>query len=84
MKDQISYSHACPFNTLEPDWDIIAQAAATLGSYGSRRTIYHVKSHQDDHEDQEDLDLPACLNVDVDNHVITFCIQYGQPLPVIP
>ena len=32
MKDQISYSHDYPFNTLEPDWDIIAQAAVTLCS----------------------------------------------------
>eukprot|EP00957_Ditylum_brightwellii_P112063 8545081-Ditylum_brightwellii.AAC.1 len=81
MKDQSAYSQYYPFNTLEPDWDIIAQAAMTLGSYGSRLTIYHVKSHQDHDKDQEDLDLPVCLNVDVDNLATIYRIQYGQPLP---
>eukprot|EP00957_Ditylum_brightwellii_P191434 14575132-Ditylum_brightwellii.AAC.1 len=76
MKDQISYSHDYPFNTLEPDWDIIAQTAVTLCSYGSRLTIFHVKSHQEDDKDEEDLDLPVRLNVTADNLATIFCIQY--------
>eukprot|EP00957_Ditylum_brightwellii_P145587 11084816-Ditylum_brightwellii.AAC.1 len=81
MKGQISYSHDYPINTLEPDWDIIAQAAVTLGSYRSRLTMSHVKSHQEDDSDQEDLDLLARLNIAADNLATIFCIQSGQPLP---
>eukprot|EP00957_Ditylum_brightwellii_P080199 6099520-Ditylum_brightwellii.AAC.1 len=84
MKDQISCSHDYPLNTLKPDWGIIAQAAVTLGSYRSRLTMLHVKSHQDYDKDQEELDLPAHFNVDADNLATIFCIQYGQPLPIIP
>eukprot|EP00957_Ditylum_brightwellii_P117166 8935483-Ditylum_brightwellii.AAC.1 len=81
MKDKFLYSHDYPFNTLEPDWDIIAQAAVTLCSYGSRLTMFQVKSHQDDDKDEENLDLPARLNVAANNLATIFCIQYGQPLP---
>eukprot|EP00957_Ditylum_brightwellii_P042813 3241281-Ditylum_brightwellii.AAC.1 len=78
MKDQILYSHDYPFNTLEPEWDIIAQAAVILGSYGSRLTMLHVKSHQDDDKNEEDLDLSARLNVAADNLATIFCIQYAS------
>eukprot|EP00957_Ditylum_brightwellii_P134923 10287226-Ditylum_brightwellii.AAC.1 len=84
MKDQISYSHDYPFNTLESDWDIIAQVAVTLCSYRSRLTMFHVKSHQDNDKDEEDLDLPAYLSVAADNLATIFCIQYDQPLPLVP
>eukprot|EP00957_Ditylum_brightwellii_P112251 8558493-Ditylum_brightwellii.AAC.1 len=66
-KDQISYSHDYPFNSLDLDWDIIAQMAVTLGSYGSRLTMFHVKSHQDNDKDEDDLDIPARLNIAADN-----------------
>eukprot|EP00957_Ditylum_brightwellii_P037442 2832358-Ditylum_brightwellii.AAC.1 len=84
MKDQIFYSHDYPFNTLELDWDIIAQAAVTLCSYGSRLTMFHVKSHQNNNKEEEELDLPAQLNIAADNLATKYRIQYDQPLPLVP
>ena len=46
--DQLSYPHDYSYNTLEPDWDLIAQSAATLKTYSETLTINHVKGHQDD------------------------------------
>eukprot|EP00957_Ditylum_brightwellii_P114085 8698227-Ditylum_brightwellii.AAC.1 len=40
----INYS----YNTLEPDWDLIVQAAIMLRQYGKHLSINHIKSHQDD------------------------------------
>eukprot|EP00957_Ditylum_brightwellii_P012799 967489-Ditylum_brightwellii.AAC.1 len=45
--------------------------------------MFHVKSHQDDDKDEDNLDLPACLNVAADNLATIICIQYGQLLPVV-
>eukprot|EP00957_Ditylum_brightwellii_P177868 13548239-Ditylum_brightwellii.AAC.1 len=69
---------------IEINIDNEAQVAVTLGSYGSRLTIFHVKSHQDNDKDEEDLDLPARLNVADGNLATIFHIQYGQPLPLVP
>eukprot|EP00957_Ditylum_brightwellii_P108230 8257542-Ditylum_brightwellii.AAC.1 len=63
IKDQMKYIHDCLFSTLELDWDIVAQSAHTLKSYGTNLTITHVKSHQDDKALMDELDLPTRLNV---------------------
>ena len=30
INDQLTHTNNYPFNTLEPDWDIVAQAAHTI------------------------------------------------------
>eukprot|EP00957_Ditylum_brightwellii_P163383 12439657-Ditylum_brightwellii.AAC.1 len=79
INDQLTYSHDYPFNTLEPDWDIVAQFAHTLKTYGNNLTITQVKSHQDDKIPLDKLNLPARLNV-ADDHLATcYSLQHGIP-----
>eukprot|EP00957_Ditylum_brightwellii_P206186 15347234-Ditylum_brightwellii.AAC.1 len=66
IKDQLSYTYNYSFSTLDPDLDIIAQAASTLKIWGKHPQITHIKSHQDDVTMEEDLDFPAQHNVTVD------------------
>eukprot|EP00957_Ditylum_brightwellii_P048757 3699212-Ditylum_brightwellii.AAC.1 len=84
MTDQILYSYDYPVNTLEMDWDIIAQAAVTLCTYGSRLTIHQVKIHQDDNTLDDDLEFPAKLNVAADCFATQYCLQHGQVSPSVP
>eukprot|EP00957_Ditylum_brightwellii_P173600 13217043-Ditylum_brightwellii.AAC.1 len=55
-----------PYNTLEPDWDDVAQSAVNLCKYGSNLIIHHAKSYQDDDTAYEDLDISARLNANAD------------------
>ena len=64
--DQISYTHDYPFSTLDPDWDIIAQAASTLKMWGTHPQITHIKSHQENVTMEDNLDFPVQLNVAAD------------------
>eukprot|EP00957_Ditylum_brightwellii_P151129 11507607-Ditylum_brightwellii.AAC.1 len=61
--NQIKYEYDYPYNTLEHDWDIIAQSAQYLWMLGSKLKVAHIKSHQDDNCDFDQLDLQAQLNV---------------------
>eukprot|EP00957_Ditylum_brightwellii_P137117 10454949-Ditylum_brightwellii.AAC.1 len=70
VNNQNGYTFDYPYNTLEPDWDAIAQSAEYLQGLGSKLMIKHVKSHQDDKCDFEWLDLLAQLNVKADNLAI--------------
>eukprot|EP00957_Ditylum_brightwellii_P173802 13231498-Ditylum_brightwellii.AAC.1 len=67
INDQLTYTYDHPFNTLEPDWDVVAQAAHTLKPYVDTLIIAHIKSHQDDNSLLEELSLPARLNVAADH-----------------
>eukprot|EP00957_Ditylum_brightwellii_P174417 13280336-Ditylum_brightwellii.AAC.1 len=70
--------HDYSYNTLEPDWDLIAQSAITLHTYGKNLLIPHVKGHQDNDMSEEDLDLPARLNISADRLATHYRIQHGQ------
>eukprot|EP00957_Ditylum_brightwellii_P177636 13530409-Ditylum_brightwellii.AAC.1 len=59
----MSYPHDYPYNTLSPDWDLIAQAAIMLRQHGKSLSIKHIKSHQDDDTPEDQLDLSARLNI---------------------
>eukprot|EP00957_Ditylum_brightwellii_P114357 8719603-Ditylum_brightwellii.AAC.1 len=72
VRNQIKYTYDYPYNTLEPDWDAIAQSADHLHMLGTKRTIEHVKSHQDANCDYDQLDLPAQLYVSADNLAISY------------
>eukprot|EP00957_Ditylum_brightwellii_P055287 4190335-Ditylum_brightwellii.AAC.1 len=77
INDQLTYTSDYPFNTLETDWDIVAQAAHTLKAYVDTLTITQIKSHQDDNSLLEELSLPARLNVAADHLATSYSIQHG-------
>eukprot|EP00957_Ditylum_brightwellii_P210113 15364588-Ditylum_brightwellii.AAC.1 len=74
---QLTYTYDYSFNTLEPDWDIVAQGAHTLKLYIDTLTITHVKSHQDDNTSLEELSLPARLNVAANCLATSYSMQHG-------
>eukprot|EP00957_Ditylum_brightwellii_P064344 4883036-Ditylum_brightwellii.AAC.1 len=45
---EYEYEYDYPFNTLEPDWDVITQLAKYLERLSSKLKKEHVKSNQDD------------------------------------
>eukprot|EP00957_Ditylum_brightwellii_P162260 12354856-Ditylum_brightwellii.AAC.1 len=59
INNQISYPNDYSYNTICPDWDLIAQAAITLRQYGKHLSINHIKSHQDNGTPEEKLNLSA-------------------------
>eukprot|EP00957_Ditylum_brightwellii_P074989 5698917-Ditylum_brightwellii.AAC.1 len=66
INNQMLYLYDYPFNTLSPDWDLIAQAATSLQQHGPNMSIKHVKSHQDDDTPADQLNLSARLNIAAD------------------
>eukprot|EP00957_Ditylum_brightwellii_P174486 13285412-Ditylum_brightwellii.AAC.1 len=78
------FTHDYPFNTLELDWDIVAQSTHTLKSYGKKLTITHVKSHQDDNILLDELNLLARLNVAADQLATCYSLQQGIPYMEVP
>eukprot|EP00957_Ditylum_brightwellii_P171368 13045696-Ditylum_brightwellii.AAC.1 len=78
INNQISYPHDYPYNTLSPDWDLIAQAAITLQQHGNSLSINHIKSHQDNETPEEKLNLSARLNIAADRKATQYQIQHGK------
>eukprot|EP00957_Ditylum_brightwellii_P200235 15264499-Ditylum_brightwellii.AAC.1 len=74
----MSYPHDYPYNTLYPDWDLIAQAAIMLQQHGPSLSIKHIKSHQDDGTSEDQLNLSARLNITADQNATQYWIQYGK------
>ena len=66
IQQQQSYPHDYSFNTLTPDWDVIAQISKILGIGNFVPIIWHIHRHQDKLKKYDDLSLPAKLNVGVD------------------
>eukprot|EP00957_Ditylum_brightwellii_P150341 11448320-Ditylum_brightwellii.AAC.1 len=62
----MSYPNDYPYSTLSLGWDLIAQAATMLQQHGTRLSIKHIKSHQDDDISEDQLDLSARLNIAAD------------------
>eukprot|EP00957_Ditylum_brightwellii_P086004 6543201-Ditylum_brightwellii.AAC.1 len=75
IQQQRSYPHNYSFNTLTPDWDIIAQISKILGMGNFVPTILHAHGHQDKHKKYDELSLPAKLNVDAD----LLAVEYQAP-----
>eukprot|EP00957_Ditylum_brightwellii_P036951 2796951-Ditylum_brightwellii.AAC.1 len=72
IKTQQQYPYDYSFNTLTPDWDIIAQTVAVLQRSDISGEFEHVKGHQDKDRKYKDLPLPAQMNVNVDILVVAF------------
>eukprot|EP00957_Ditylum_brightwellii_P073615 5593921-Ditylum_brightwellii.AAC.1 len=77
INKQLTYTYDYPFNTLKPDWDMVAQAAHTLKPYVDTLTITHIKSHQDDNTPLEEMSLPARLNIAADCLATSYSIQHS-------
>eukprot|EP00957_Ditylum_brightwellii_P011045 837447-Ditylum_brightwellii.AAC.1 len=82
--NQLSYMHNYLYNTFKPDWDLIVQSAITLCTYGKNLSFSHIKGHQDDDTPEEDLDLPAWLNISADRLVTQYRIQHRQTCLQVP
>eukprot|EP00957_Ditylum_brightwellii_P141273 10763742-Ditylum_brightwellii.AAC.1 len=76
---QIEYEYGYPYNTLEHDWDVIAQSAEYLQTLGSKLKVAHVKSHQDDNCDFDQLDLLAQLNAQAVKLATAYRVNASQP-----
>eukprot|EP00957_Ditylum_brightwellii_P064134 4865573-Ditylum_brightwellii.AAC.1 len=48
VNNQLGYTFDYPYNTIEPDWDVIAQSAKYMQWLDLKLMIEHVKSQQDD------------------------------------
>eukprot|EP00957_Ditylum_brightwellii_P122682 9356118-Ditylum_brightwellii.AAC.1 len=77
--NQTEYKFDFPYNTLKPDWDVIAESAKYLQGLGSKLKIEHVKSHQDEKCDLEQLDLLAQLTVRADNLATKYRGKRSKP-----
>eukprot|EP00957_Ditylum_brightwellii_P052979 4016789-Ditylum_brightwellii.AAC.1 len=66
IQQQQSYPYNYSFNTLTPDWDVIAQISNILDIVNFTPKIQYIQGHQDKHTKYNDLSLPAKLNVDAD------------------
>eukprot|EP00957_Ditylum_brightwellii_P212257 15367141-Ditylum_brightwellii.AAC.1 len=84
INDQLTYTYDYPFNTLKPDWDVVAQVPDTLTQYIGILTITHVKSHQDDNTPLKELSLPARLDVTDDHLASSYSIQHGISCLEVP
>eukprot|EP00957_Ditylum_brightwellii_P054046 4094032-Ditylum_brightwellii.AAC.1 len=82
--NQIEYEYDYLYNTLEPNWDIIAQLAEYLQTLGPKLKIAHVQSHQDNNCDFDQLDIPAQLNVQADELAMSYRENFSQPQATIP
>eukprot|EP00957_Ditylum_brightwellii_P035394 2684201-Ditylum_brightwellii.AAC.1 len=84
INNQLTYTHDYLFNTLEPDWDVVAQVADTLKQYNDLITIIHVKSHQDDNTLLEELTMQARLNIAAACLAANYSIQHNIQCIAVP
>ena len=82
----VSHQHPAtpPNRALSPDWDIINEIVHTLQSLPFSPTIQHIKGHQDDHDEYDDLPILAQLNVDADRFAGMYQDQHGKYQPTVP
>eukprot|EP00957_Ditylum_brightwellii_P200334 15273324-Ditylum_brightwellii.AAC.1 len=66
IKKQQTYPNDFSFNTLTPDWDVIAQISNIHDLGNFIPTIQHIQGHRDKYKKYDELSLPAKLHVDAD------------------
>ena len=77
------YNNAVTANCLKSEWDIVSSIHTTHTRFQWPPFLYHVKGHQDDHHDLEDLDLPTIMNIEADA-LATQALTNGKSQPIIP
>eukprot|EP00957_Ditylum_brightwellii_P021658 1632910-Ditylum_brightwellii.AAC.1 len=79
INKQLEYPYDYFFHTINLDWDIIVQICDILKDNKIKTDLEHVKGHQDDDTPYEELNLPACLNIEVDFMVVDYWTTQGIP-----
>ena len=74
-----------PRSTLKPDWDVFEQIQFMTTQVPHPIKYQHIKAHQDDKEQYDNLSLPSQLNVDADHLAGQVPPIPGEtPAPVFP
>jgi hypothetical protein len=77
------YKNARQATCLHSEWDIVSAVHGILVRFPSLPRLVHVKGHQDDHFDLDELDLPTRMNIEADA-LATKALQGGTSQPIIP
>jgi hypothetical protein len=85
-KQHSEYREPYPNHTLKAEFDLTEQIYQTLQEADIQASFYHVKGHQDDKIEYNNLPFEAQLNIQADNLAESF---YGQDnfqptVPVLP
>ena len=78
QNEHLQYEATYPNSTLAPEYDLTEEIYCTHRKYNIEATFCHVKGHQDDDQDIDDLTLPARLNVYADRLASRF-YKEGSP-----
>jgi hypothetical protein len=78
------YPQCFPNSTLEADWDVTHTIIRTLAQLPCKILVQHVKGHQDDHKNYDDLPLDAQLNCDADHEAVFHQTIHATYRPVVP
>jgi hypothetical protein len=73
-----------PNCTLDADWDLVNMIVRTLHQSSCHIVLPHVKGHQDDKIDYDDLPLDAQLNCDADYEAVYHQTIYAAYRPIVP
>eukprot|EP00957_Ditylum_brightwellii_P145158 11056857-Ditylum_brightwellii.AAC.1 len=84
INTQLSYPYDYPSNILDCDWDLIKQIAVTVQSFPRLPIFAHIKGHQDDTQNNEDLNQKSQQNVDADKLAGGYNIAHDQQRIYVP
>jgi hypothetical protein len=80
---QSKLRYPIPNATFKSDWDIVESIVQTVRAPHIRITLEHVRGHQDDTTQAEELDLLTQLNVEADKYAGDFRFRRGEYRPII-
>ena len=81
--NHLEYTNPYPNCTLTPEYDLTEEIFVTHSNYNIKATFCHVKGHQDDNQDIEDLSIPAKLNVYADKLASCFYKEGHKSKPQV-
>jgi hypothetical protein len=64
------------------EWDIVLAVHKVHSRFPWLPHLQHVKGHQDDHSNVEDLDLPTLMNIKADK-LATVALKGGKSRPIV-
>jgi hypothetical protein len=77
------YKNARFATCLHLEWDIVSAFHEIHSMFPWLPHLQHVKGHQDDHSNVEDLDLPTLMNIEADK-LATIALKGGKSRPIVP
>jgi hypothetical protein len=84
VTSQSRLRYPIPNATFKSDWDIVESIGQTVRASHIRITLEHVRGHQDDTTQADEMDLLAQLNVEADKYAGDFRFRRGEYRPIIP